>query len=72
MVYLVKGPKFVHRRHLNQIKKKRHSNIEENNRPEEKPMGIIFDTFDMLATPNSSKSKEIVKKKTDSNRNNRT
>ena len=49
MVYLIKGPKFEHKKHLNQIKKEQHSKVEENNRPEEEPMDIMFDTFDMTA-----------------------
>ena len=49
MVYLVKGPKFVHKRHLKQIEKKKLSNLKENNHPEEEAMDIMFDTFNMPA-----------------------
>ena len=62
MVYLVKGPKFVHKRYLNQIKKG-HSNVEKNNHPEEEPMDIMFDTFDMPVPQTSPEVRRQSKRK---------
>ena len=46
MIYIIKGPGFSHKRHLNQIKKQ-HSNTVENNPREEDPMDLVFDTFEV-------------------------
>ncbi len=62
MVYVAKGPKFVHKRHLNRIKK-RHSNIEENNRPKEELMDTMFDTFDMSSPQTAPEVKRLPKRK---------
>ena len=44
MIYIIKGSRFTHKKHLNQIRK-RYSNTVENNPWEEDPMDIVFDTF---------------------------
>ena len=46
MIYIIKGPRFNHKRHLNQIRKW-YSNIVENNPREEDLMDVVFDTFEV-------------------------
>ena len=47
MIYIIKGPQFTHKRHLNQIKK-RLSDDADSDPPEEKEvMYVIYDPFDM-------------------------
>ena len=46
MIYIIKGPRFTHKRHLNQIKK-RYSNTIENKPREEDPIDVAFDTFEV-------------------------
>ena len=64
MVYLVKGQKFVHKRHQKpDLKKKRHSNVEENNRADEEPIDIMFNTFDMPAPQTAPEVRRQSKRK---------
>ena len=46
VVYLVKGPRFVHKRHTNQIRKRYFDDVM-NNPPEEETIDVMFDTFDL-------------------------
>ena len=46
MTYLVKGPKMVHKRHLNQTKS-RHTHEENDTPVDVEPMEVLFDTFDV-------------------------
>ena len=68
MVYLVKGPKYVHKRHSNQIKND--TNVEENNRPAERNHGYHVRHIRYAGTVNSSRNNETVKKKVENNGNN--
>ena len=65
MIYIIKEPRFTHKRHLNQMRK-RYSNTVENNPREEDSVNVVFDTFDVSIpqmTPELGKSKKKKKKK---------
>ena len=47
VIYIVKGPQFTHKRHLNQIRKWP-SNVPDNGPAEDVAMDVIYDTFDIL------------------------
>ena len=49
MVYIIKGPQFSHKRHLNQLRKRLSDDID-SGPPEEEVMDVIYDTFS-LPTP---------------------
>ena len=59
-IYIVNGPRFTHKRQLNQIRK-RYSNTVENNPRLEDPMDFVFDTFDFLI-PQTAPQLKIQKK----------
>ena len=64
MLYIVKGPQFIHKRHLNQLRK-RQSDEADSGPPEETVMDVIYDTFDIptpLAAPEMRCSKRKRKK----------
>ena len=46
MVYIVEGPKYTHKRHQNQLQKRRLNNSNEVPQTEE-PIDTIFDMFDL-------------------------
>ena len=46
MIYLVKGPKMVHKRCLNQTKS-RHTDEENNTQVDVEPIEVLFDIFDV-------------------------
>ena len=46
MIYIIKGSRFTHKRHLNQIRKRYSNNIENNPRYEDLVDGV-FDTFEV-------------------------
>ena len=59
VIYIVKGPQFTHKRHLNQ-KRKRSSNGPDNGPVEDVAMDVIYDTFDiptLLVIPEERRSK---------------
>ena len=45
MVYIIQGPQFSHKRHLNQIRKWLLDDT--NSTPQEEVMDTIYDTFDI-------------------------
>ena len=49
MIYIIKGPQFTHKRHLNQLRK-RLTDEADRGSPEETVMYVIYDTFD-IPTP---------------------
>ena len=60
LIYIVKGPKFTHKRHLNQVKK-RSTNVPDNGPTEDVAMDVIYDTFDIptpLVIPDVRRSKK--------------
>ena len=60
IIYIIKGPRFTHKRHLNQIRK-RYSNTVENHPREEDPMDVMFDTFE-VPIPQTATEQKIQKK----------
>ena len=61
MIYIIKGPQFTHKRHLNQIRKRQSDDVD-NGPPEVKEvMDVIYDTFEMpisQASPGTTPFKE--------------
>ena len=53
MVYIIDGPKFSHKRHLNQLRKRWSDDINTGPPEQEETMDVIFDTFD-LPSPQSA------------------
>ena len=47
MVYIVEGPKYTHKRHHNQLQKRRLNDSNDAPQTEEEPIDIIFDKFDL-------------------------
>ena len=47
MVYIVEGPKYTHKRHWNQLRKRRLNDSNEVSQTEEEPIDTIFDMFDL-------------------------
>ena len=47
MVYIVEGPKYTHKRHLNQLQKRRLKDSNDVPKTEEEPIDTIFDMFDL-------------------------
>ena len=47
MVYIVEGPKYTHKRHQNQLQKRRLNDSNDVPQTEEEPRDTIFDTFDL-------------------------
>ena len=62
MIYIINGPRFTHKRHLNQIRKW-YSNTVENNPLEENPMDIVFDMFEVPIPQTAPKQGTHKKKK---------
>ena len=59
MMYIVKGPQFTYKRHLNQLRRRR-SNEADSGSSEETVMDVIYDTFNistLLAAPDIRRSK---------------
>ena len=56
MVYIVEGPKYTHKRHQNQLQKRRLNESDDVPQTEEEPIDTIFDMFD-LDTPQSTPEK---------------
>ena len=53
MIYIIKGPKLTHKRHLNQLRK-RLTDEADSGPPEETVVDVIYNTFDIptpLAAP---------------------
>ena len=50
MVYIVEGPKFSHKRHLNQLRKRLSGDVNSGPTEQEEAMDVIYDTFS-LPTP---------------------
>ena len=62
MIYMIKGPQFTHKRHLNQIRK-RPSDYADNGPPEEREvMDVIYDTFH-LPIPQAAPERRRLKRK---------
>ena len=59
MIYLIKGPQFTHRRHLNQIRKRLSDNA--NSGPPE-VIDVIYYTFDM-SIPQAEPEQRRLKRK---------
>ena len=57
MIYIIKGPRFIYKKHLNQIRK-RYLNTAENNPREEDPMDVVFNMFEVLIPQTASDPKE--------------
>ena len=47
MVYIVEGPKYTHKRHQNQLQKRRLNDSNDLPRREEEPIDTISDMFDL-------------------------
>ena len=47
MVYIVEGPKYTHKRHQNQLQKRRLNDSNDVPQTEEEPIDTIFDMFDL-------------------------
>ena len=47
MVYIVEGPKYTHKRHQNQLQKRRLNDSNDVPQTEEEPIDNIFDMFDL-------------------------
>ena len=45
-IYIIKGPQFTHKRHLNQIRKRLSDDTNSGPPEEKKVMNVIYDTFD--------------------------
>ena len=56
MVYIVEGPKYTHKRHKNQLQKRRLNDSIDVPQTEEEPIDSIFDMFD-LNPPQSTPEK---------------
>ena len=67
MMYLVKEPKMVHKRHLNQTKS-RHIDEEDNSPVDVEPIEVLFATFD---EPITRKHPEAIRQKRQSERKRR-
>ena len=48
MLYMIKGPKFIHERHVKQMRK-RYPDAVRDNPPAEDILDIVFDTFEIPA-----------------------
>lgn len=46
MIFMVQGPKFIHKRHVNQIRK-RYESVVDRDPIEDDTMDVVFDTFDV-------------------------
>ena len=46
MIYMVQGPKFIHKRYVNQIRK-RYESVVDKDSIEDDTMDVIFDTFEV-------------------------
>ena len=60
MVYIIQGPKFSHKRHLNQLRKRLSDNTDSASQEEEEIIDTIYDTFDIeipQAAPEPRQSK---------------
>ena len=51
MIYIIKGPQFTHKRHLNQLRKCL-TDETDSGPPEETVMDVIYDTFDLREKEN--------------------
>ena len=60
MIYIIKGPQFTHKRHLNQLRKR--LTDEADRPPEETVMDVIYDFFD-IPTPLASSEMRSSKRK---------
>ena len=47
MAYIVEGPKYTHKRHQNQLQKRRLNDFNDVPQTEEEPIDTIFDMFDL-------------------------
>ena len=56
MVYIVEGPKYTHKRHQNQLQKRRLNDSNDIPQTEKDPIDTIFDMFD-LDPPQSTPEK---------------
>ena len=62
MMYIVKGPQFTHKRHLNQLRR-RISNEADSSPSEETVMDVIYNTFNIptpLTAPEIRRSKRKI------------
>ena len=50
MVYIVEGPKYIHKRHQNQLQKRRLNDSNDVPQTEEEPIDTIFDMFNLDPT----------------------
>ena len=62
MVYIVEGPKYTHKRHQNQLQKRRLNDSNDIPQTEEEPIDTIFDMFD-LDPPQSTPEKRQSRRK---------
>ncbi len=47
MIYIIQGPQFTHKIHLNQIRKSLSDDVDSGPLEEKEVMDVIYDTFDM-------------------------
>ena len=62
MVYIVEGPKYTHKRHQNQLQKRRLNDSNDVLQTEEEPIDTIFDMF-YLDPPQSTPGKRQSERK---------
>ena len=46
IIYMIKGPQFTHKRHLNQIRKRLSDDADSGPPKEKEVIDVIYDTFD--------------------------
>ena len=61
MIYIIKGPQFTHKTHLNQIRKR--LSDDSNPRKEKDVLDVINDTFDMSITQSTSEQHRLKRKR---------
>ena len=62
MIYIIKGPQFTHKRHLNQIRKHLSHNANSGSPEEKEATDVIYDTFDM-PIPQAAPEQRSLKRK---------
>ena len=62
MVYIVEGPHFTHKKHLNQLRK-RASDDSSETPPEQEIMDLLYDTFDLEAPQTSTEQRRSCRKR---------
>ena len=63
MVFIVEGPKYTHKRHQNQLQKRRLNESNDVPQTEEEPMDTIFDMFDLYLPQSKPKIRRSERKR---------